>query len=172
LRPWPASRWSRGVNEDPSLSLDDICPFRFEQPVAPQAAGAVEVTQIRASIDRLRQRADLLLVESAGGIGTPTTPDHLVLDLALQLDLPVLLVARDVLGTVGQTLVALRLMAHEGATHLPLIKAHARGVPVLGALPFIAEQMPPGDRPTELRQWARLHRYLLEQRAELDRLCP
>jgi dethiobiotin synthetase len=178
------------LNDDPALSLDDICPFRFEQPVAPQAAGTVEIAVIRSSIERLRQRTDLLLVESAGGIGTPYAPGHLVLDLALQLDLPVLLVARDMLGTVGQTLVALRLMAHEGvrclgvllcrtetgpigpegATHLPLIKDHARGVPVLGSLPFIDEQMPSGDRPAELRQWARKHRFLLEQRVDLDRL--
>jgi adenosylmethionine-8-amino-7-oxononanoate aminotransferase len=174
------------------LELADLCPYRLSLPVAPESAASaeeveVQVPVIRAALDRLQRRAELVVVESAGGIGTPLAPDLLVLDLARELGLPVLLVARDVLGTVGQTLVALRTMAHEGVpclgvllsrtddrppgpegpTHAPLLESHG-GVPVLGLVPFISEPMP-GSGP-ELRSWAARQAPRFESGVELDRI--
>lgn len=158
--------------------LDEVCPQRFGLPAAPQSAAeaegrAVDLARIRDGLARLRQRADLVLVESAGGLGTPLAPGLLVLDLARELELPVLLVARDVLGTVGQVLVGLRLMRHEGlrcfgvllseagaegggaaaATHGPLLHEHGGGVPLLGRLPWLAP-MPDPRRRSAVRRWA------------------
>lgn len=169
-----------GPDAAPGVEIDlaDLCPYRLPLPVAPESAAAaegaeVQVAVIRSALHRLERQAEMVVVESAGGIGTPLAPDLLVLDLARELGLPVLLVARDLLGTVGQTLVALRAMAHgrvpclgvvlcrtdarppgpEGPTHVPLIAAHAHGgVPVLGIVDFVPEPMP-GSGP-ELRSWA------------------
>jgi dethiobiotin synthetase len=173
----------------------DICPYRFALPVAPEAAAAaesveIEVALIRDALERLRRESELVIVESAGGLGTPYGPELLVLDLARLLDLPVLLVARASLGTVGQTLVAARAMRHEGvrcigvilshttsappgpdeATNSSLIASHAEGVPVLGTLPFIEEKMPPPGSPDALRAWADRLAQVLVSSVDVERL--
>jgi dethiobiotin synthetase len=172
--------------------LDQICPYRFRLPAAPQSAAAAEgqvidPQLIQHNLQRQRQQADFVLVESAGGLGTPFGPDLLVLDLARRLELPVVLVARHVLGTVGQTLVALRLMHHEGVrcvgvvlsqttqtppgpegpTHLPLLAAHAP-VPSLGLLPHLGEPLP--RLPDEVRSWADRHVAALEEAMGVEQL--
>jgi dethiobiotin synthetase len=178
-----------------SVEDPDLCPYRLRLPVAPEAAAdaeglRVEMTAIQRAVARLEQRTDRVLVESAGGLGTPYAPGLLVLDLARHLQAPVLLVARAVLGTVGQTLVALRLLRHEGLrcagvilchttegpygpeepTNSSLIAAHAEGVPLLGTLPFLDEPMPPPADSDALRRWTGVHAVTLEGSIDLDRL--
>jgi dethiobiotin synthetase len=177
------------------VPLDDLCPYRFELPVAPQSAAAaagarVELPVLRRALSRLQARADLVLVESAGGLGSPYGPDLLVLDLARELRLPVVLVARNVLGTVGQILMALRALQQEavpcrgvvlcettpatcgpeGATHAPLIAEHGRGVPVLGLLPHLAEPLPGPADVEALRAWAARQLPTLEAAVDLSAL--
>lgn len=161
--------------------IDEVCPYRLTAAVAPQSAAAeqsvtVGLEPIRAPLARMRGRADLVLVESAGGLGTPYGPGLLVLDLARELDLPLLLVGRHALGTVGQVLVALRLLRHEGlrcvgvvlsetaaggagpagATHRPLLEEHGGGVPLLGILPHLAP-IPDAHEPQAVRAWTERH---------------
>jgi dethiobiotin synthetase len=189
-----------GVGLTPSVraSFDDICPYRLALPVAPQSAAAaegqtIEVSRISAAFERLRQQAGFVLVETAGGLGSPLAPGLLMLDLARRLRLPVLLVARDALGTVGQTLIALRVMAHEGircagvvlsrslsspggpeaATHLPLLCEHGQGTPVLGVLPFLQEPLPAVALPFSPRPfqaWAERQVMIFEKNLDLSRL--
>ncbi len=176
------------------LGLDQVCPYRFKLPVAPQSAAeaegrAVELGPIRRGLDRLRQDHDLVLVESAGGLGSPMAPDLLVIDLARALDLPVLMVAAHTLGSVGQILVSTRLVAHEGgscvgvilnqhtergpgpeaATHAPLLVQHGRGIPLLGILPHAGE-VPPPLPAGPFRRWAASKADMVECALELDQL--
>ena len=147
--------------------LELVCPYRFALPAAPEAAASAEGETIDPSrlvecFEKLSAGGRFVLVETAGGAGTPYAPDMLALDLARLLDLPVLLVARAVLGTVGQTLVTLHAIQSAGAdcagivlsrvpgttpgpedpTNVPLIEAHAAPVPVLGVLPRLPEPVP------------------------------
>src|SRR4051812_22569180 len=50
------------------------------------------------------RRHELLIAEGVGGLMVPLTPGYLVRDLALDLDLPVVIVARTGLGTINHTL--------------------------------------------------------------------
>lgn len=161
--------------------LDEVCPYRLAAAVAPQSAAAeqsvtIDLGRIREPLRRMRERSDLVLVESAGGLGTPYGPGLLVLDLARELDLPLLLVGRHALGTVGQLLVALRLLRHEGLrcvgvvlsettaggagpageTHRPLLEEHGGGVPLLGILPHLAP-IPDPREPEAVRAWTEWH---------------
>jgi dethiobiotin synthetase len=174
-------------------ALERVCPYRLELPVAPQAAAeaegrSIELDVIRQGLDGWREEADIVLVEAAGGLGTPYAPGLLVLDLARELELPVLLVARHALGTVGQTLVALRLMRHEGVhcagvvlsqttregpgpearTHAPLLAQHGGDVPLLGILPHLPP--PPASPPDGVHGWAEWHHPVFEEAVDLDRL--
>ena len=83
--PDPLDALTLGALAAEELPLDQLCPYRFSLPVAPQSAAAaagarVELPLLRRVLDGLRARADLVLVESAGGLGSPYGPDLLVLD--------------------------------------------------------------------------------------------
>jgi len=89
--------------------------LRFRDPVAPPEAADREGRQIDFEdlVRRVREytaRADILLVEGAGGLLSPLTWERSALDLAQALEARVLLVAADRLGTISHTLMALKLL--------------------------------------------------------------
>jgi dethiobiotin synthase len=59
----------------------------------------------------------LLVVEGAGGMLVPLTDEAYVIDLAAELQLPILLVARSTLGTINHTLLSIEALRRRG---LPL----------------------------------------------------
>ena len=87
--------------------------YRFAAPLAPSVAAelegaAVALAPILRGVDRLRSLApDLLLVEGAGGLLVPLTATTDMADLAVALALPLIVVARDGLGTINHTLLTL-----------------------------------------------------------------
>lgn len=172
--------------------LDLACPYRFALPVAPEVAAradgtAIDVEVIRRALDGLARSGRFVVVEGAGGAGTPYAPGLRGIDLAAVLGLPVLLVARATLGTVGQTLVTLAAMREarvtcrgiilnrlpgiapgpDDPTNAPLIEAHSRGVPVLGTMPVVE---PPPAEPGRMKAWADRHASILEGAVDLARL--
>jgi dethiobiotin synthetase len=93
-----------------SLSL--VNPYRFAKPLAPSVAAEGEGKEIRP--DRIRSAFRLLsrkhafmIVEGAGGIMVPLNDQYAFLDLAHDLHLPVLVVARPGLGTINHTVLTL-----------------------------------------------------------------
>lgn len=91
--------------------IGDICPWRFATPQSPDIAAKLENRRLRFE-EVLRfcnayHRADMLLVEGIGGVMTPLTEKHTVLDLIDELDMPVILVAGTYVGTLSHTLTAL-----------------------------------------------------------------
>lgn len=86
----------------------DAAPYLLREPVAPAEAArqdgvVVDFARIRASFDRLAVAHDFVIVEGAGGLMVPLAGGLLVADLARQLDLPLLVVARPDLGTINHT---------------------------------------------------------------------
>jgi dethiobiotin synthase len=59
----------------------------------------------------------MLIVEGAGGLMVPLTGDAYVIDLAEELELPIILVSRSTLGTINHTLLSLEAIRRRG---LPL----------------------------------------------------
>ena len=89
--------------------------LRFRDPVAPPEAADREGRQIdfEELVRRVREyaaRADISLVEGAGGLLSPLTWERSAVDLARALEACVLLVAADRLGTISHTLIALKLL--------------------------------------------------------------
>jgi dethiobiotin synthetase len=117
----------RAASLKPHLSLDRVCPYALGPPVAP--AAATRPGQILELSDLVRRARDLatsdqggpaqpLLVECAGGLLSPYAPDFTSADLARALGLPVLLVARNGLGTINHTALA---VAELRRRRLPLL---------------------------------------------------
>jgi dethiobiotin synthetase len=113
-------------------SLDDICPLRFALPAAPNVAAAaegaeVELALVEAAFDRLAARHDCMLVEGAGGLLVPTRTGADMGDLARDLGLPIVVVARVALGTINHTLLTLAEIERRGLPLLGVVASHASG---------------------------------------------
>jgi dethiobiotin synthetase len=87
---------------------DDVAPYLLREPVAPAEAAKIDGVmldfgRIREAYDRLAAGHDYMIVEGAGGLMVPLAGGLLVADLARQLGLPLLVVARPDLGTINHT---------------------------------------------------------------------
>lgn len=95
--------------------LDRVCPQQFEAAVAPPIAARMQDTTVSESLllggaQWWRDRCDVLLVEGAGGVQSPVSQSMTVLDLAVALNYPVILVAANRLGVVNHALLSLESM--------------------------------------------------------------
>lgn len=89
--------------------LERVCPQRFLAPLAPHLAAQADGRRLdpdllRSGIDFWRDRSDVILVEGAGGLMSPLGEDEYVADLAYDVGFPLVIVARNALGTINQTL--------------------------------------------------------------------
>jgi dethiobiotin synthetase len=117
--------------------LEDVCPQRFALPAAPTVAAtaegrAVDLAAVRAAHARLAARHDALVVEGAGGLLVPASDGLRMADLAGELDLPILLVARAALGTINHTLLSLEAIEARGLELAGVVISHCGG-PTSGA---------------------------------------
>ncbi|MGO9107791.1 MAG: dethiobiotin synthase [Thermoguttaceae bacterium] len=88
--------------------LDRVCPQRFAAPLAPHLAARAEGREVdagllRSGLDYWRSRCEIVLVEGAGGLMSPLGDDEYVADLARDLGFPLIVVSRNVLGTINVT---------------------------------------------------------------------
>ncbi|MFP5212616.1 MAG: dethiobiotin synthase [Acidobacteriota bacterium] len=101
------------------VSIDEICPYAFPLPLAPAEAAkragvAVDVGKIEAACHRMAGSSDFTLVEGAGGLLVPLSEQYLFADLARDLRLPLLIVARAGLGTVNHSLLTFEAARNRG----------------------------------------------------------
>ena len=96
--------------------LVHVCPQRYEAPLAPHLAARAEgrtldAELLRSGIDYWQQRSDVIVVEGAGGLMSPLSDEEYVADLASDLGFPLVVVARNALGTIHETLSTLIVAA-------------------------------------------------------------
>jgi dethiobiotin synthetase len=101
-------KWAAGSKQ----TDEQICPYRFRDPLAPAVAASREqvridynnlVEQARLTIDR----HDFTIIEGAGGLMVPLAGGLLMADFARAVKLPLLLVCRPNLGTINHSLLSL-----------------------------------------------------------------
>lgn len=96
--------------------LERVCPQRFVAPLAPHLAARSEGRQIdsqllRSGLDYWRERSEIVIVEGVGGLMSPVGEDQYVADLAADFGYPLVVVARNALGVINQTLQTLIVAA-------------------------------------------------------------
>ncbi len=89
--------------------LDRVCPQCFAAPLAPHLAARAEGKQLdaallRSGLEYWRARSDVILVEGVGGLMSPLGEEEYVADLAYDFGFPLVVVTRNALGTINQTL--------------------------------------------------------------------
>ena len=94
-------------------------PYRFEAALSPhiaaQRAGqCIDLGVITASCASLREQADLVVVEGAGGWYAPISDTKTMADLARALNLPVVLVVGVRLGCINHALLTAEAIRHDG----------------------------------------------------------
>lgn len=154
--------YSRVFNLD--QPVEQLNPLWYKTPIAPPLAAALEGKRVDLgkawqAVSSLQAERDWVLVEGAGGLGSPITRELTVADMASQWKLPTVLVVPVKLGSISATVASVALakekrvqlcgivlsctnpctqMQIDSWTPTELIESLTR-VPVLGILPHLRQ---------------------------------
>ena len=84
--------------------------YVLSQPLSPHTAAEIDGVTIDLEKIQLPQTRNSLIVELAGGILVPINDHQTNLDLIKKLDLPVLLVSKNYLGSINHTLLTFQIL--------------------------------------------------------------
>ncbi len=138
-------------------STDDddlVSPILLKPPIAPTIAASktgvtIDIDKIMKAYEELTNRHDFVVVEGVGGLMVPIDDTHFVADLVRKMDLPLVIVSSDYLGTINHTLLTLEYaksrnirikgivinMLKNGDDFVQEIEKHS-SAPILGTIPF------------------------------------
>ena len=68
------------------------------------------MVKIKKALKKLARAHDLVIVEGTGGLLVPLDEKHLFVDIIKELDLPIILVSANKLGTINHTLLSLEAL--------------------------------------------------------------
>jgi len=107
---WPADHVLLGMAA--GMAPEEVSPLRFGPAVSPHLAAelageAIEPERLLTAARESARDGETLIAEGVGGLLVPLSEGHSVRDLALALDLPVVIAARPGLGTINHTLLTL-----------------------------------------------------------------
>lgn len=102
-----------------SVPLDLINPYRFAPAIAPhiaaeQAGVEISLESIAQAYLQLSNLADAVIVEGAGGFFVPLNQTETLADLALQLNIPIVLVVGMRLGCINHALLTVEAIQARG----------------------------------------------------------
>ncbi len=121
---WPADHELLGAAAD--MPPTEVAPLRYRPAVSPALAAELAgapidderlLARARAAVAAASARDATLIVEGVGGLLTPLSEELVVRDLAVALQLPLLIAARTGLGTINHTLLTLAA-ARSAALHV------------------------------------------------------
>jgi dethiobiotin synthetase len=141
-------------------ALDLIVPYRLEPPLTPSVAAEMEGVEIdleaiKRIYQQLERNYDLMLVEGVGGVMAPLYKRSTSVDLVRLLGIPVIVVARNTLGTINHTLLTVEHARQRGLTLVgiivnncdadpdvssetnPEVIKQLSGLPLLGVIPYL-----------------------------------
>lgn len=104
---------------DTRFPLDLVCPQCYAEPLAPAVAAEragrpLDWSAIQRSLTIMSGGSDVMIVEGIGGIMVPMDRQSTVLDIAVWLKLPVVIVAQPGLGTINHTLLTINTLRGGG----------------------------------------------------------
>jgi dethiobiotin synthetase len=121
--------------------LERVCPQLFVAPLAPHLAAREEGKRLdsgllRSGLAFWEDRSDVIVVEGAGGLMSPLGDAESVADLAADFGYPLVIVARNALGTINHTVQTLLVAS-----------VFRGGLPVAGVV--LNQTVPPGADASE-----------------------
>ena len=115
------------------LPADRIVPeaWRLRTPASPHLAAMRDGVRIDPMALQIPTSERPVIIEGAGGLMVPLTPETLLIDRAAQWSIPTVLCARTRLGTINHTLLSVEALRR-------------RGIPLIGVA-FIGEPQPDSE---------------------------
>ena len=153
-----------GLTRDAVKDVQEaVCPYLFPLPAsghlaAEDAGQIIDPEVLKRHYCTLENIYDRVLVEGMGGLLVPYDRCTLIVDVVQELNLPVLIVAKNKLGTVNHCLLTIEALQRRNLSILgvvfngpegggdavtqdnPCIVQEISGVPVLGELPWIEDK--------------------------------
>jgi len=138
-------------------STDDddlVSPIRLKPPIAPTIAAVksgvpIDIDKVWKAYEVLSNRHDFVVVEGIGGLMVPVDDTLFVADLVRKMDLPLVIVGSDYLGTINHTLLTVEYAKSRKIRIKGIIINMLKGddgfvreiekyssVPILGTIPF------------------------------------
>jgi|GEM_PF-1112345 len=110
----------------PWVPANTVAPYRFRLPIAATLAARksgihLQLEDLINVVIQARHYANLLLIEGAGGALSPMTEEHNMLDFAKELNAPIIICAKDCLGTQSLTLSVIENARHRGLQILGVV---------------------------------------------------
>jgi dethiobiotin synthetase len=84
--------------------------YKLSQPYSPHKSAAIDKLNIDPEKLILPQTNNTLIVEGAGGLMVPLTDKFLMIDLIKKLNVPVVLVSQNYLGSINHTLLSIQAL--------------------------------------------------------------
>ncbi len=84
--------------------------YRLNEPMSPHAAAAIDGVGIELSKFQLPQTDNHLIIELAGGLMVPLNDRETNLDLIKKLNIPVILISKNYLGSINHTLLSVEML--------------------------------------------------------------
>lgn len=164
-----------GIGESERDLVNPLCLGPALTPAVAAVVSGVEIDMpgILKTYQVLAERYDPLLVEGVGGITAPLWQDYLLVDLMVELALPVLVVTRPNLGTINHTVLTVDYARRRGLQVAGIVIngwneakvgilersneeyiTRLTGVPILGKFPYSPAISEGGIQSVELAQLA------------------
>jgi dethiobiotin synthetase len=103
--------------QDHALPDGEVNPFYFPESLAPLVAARkhrrrISLSQVLRSIARVETQCERVIIEGSGGVLVPLGEGFSVADLIAKLHCEIVVVARNRVGTINHTLLAVRSLQH------------------------------------------------------------
>jgi dethiobiotin synthetase len=167
------------------ISHEDVCQYRFKTAASPlQAALADHVEPVDEKVilkaySQLTEKPELVLVEGIGGLLVPIRENYLVVNLIVDLQIPIIVVSPLKLGAINHTLMTLEIASKYGVnvkgllynsldTPQTTINSQAKiieqfsGIKSLGNCPFIEQLSPESFTPDLIK--------IIESQLDIERI--
>lgn len=124
-------------------NLNEVTPWRFSEAISPHLAAKklgqkIDFLEVKnfcqKKISEAKNCDQFLFIEAAGGVMTPLNEEKTFLDLAAELEIPLLLVSANYLGSISHTLCAVAALKSKNITiekiiindHFPLSEKNSQ----------------------------------------------
>ncbi len=95
--------------------------YKLLTPASPHYAASLENLHIQRKDFKLPSTENNLLVETAGGLMSPLAENFLIIDLVEELNLPVVVVSNNYLGSINHTLLSVAALKQRNANILGIV---------------------------------------------------
>lgn len=86
--------------------------YRLNQPMSPHAAAKIDGIEIDLTKINLPKTNNNLIIEGAGGLMVPLNDKDLIIDLIAKLDVEVILVSQNYLGSINHTILSIEALKY------------------------------------------------------------